>query len=48
MEQKLLKKEAQKIPPKLRIFSFLRLLCFLMTYLAIIGYEILKSLGNMF
>ena len=40
--------EAQKIPPKIRIFSFLMLLCFLMTYLAIIGYEILKSLGNMF
>ena len=48
MELQRLKKEAQKIPPKIRIFSFLMLLCFLMTYLAIIGYEILKSLGNMF
>ena len=48
MELQRLKKEAKKIPPKIRIFSFLMLLCFLMTYLAIIGYEILKSLGNMF
>lgn len=48
MELQRLKKEAQKIPPKIRIFSFLMLLCFLMTYLAIIGYEILKSLGSMF
>ena len=48
MELQRLKKEAQRIPPKIRIFSFLMLLCFLMTYLAIIGYEILKSLGNMF
>ena len=48
MELQRLKKEAQKIPPKIRIFSFLMLLCFLMTYLAIIGYEILQSLGSMF
>lgn len=48
MELQRLKKEAQKIPPKIRIFSFLMLLCFLMTYMAIIGYEILNSLGSMF
>lgn len=48
LELQRLKKEAQKIPPKIRIFSFLMLLCFLMTYLAIIGYEILTSLGSMF
>lgn len=43
-----LKKEAQKIPPKIRIFSFVMLLCFLFTYLAIMTYEIMNSLGNMF
>lgn len=48
MELQRLKKEAQKIPSRIRIFSFLMLLCFLMTYMAIIGYEILKSLGNIF
>lgn len=48
LELQRLKKEAQKIPPKIRIFSFLMLLCFLLTYLAIIGYEIIHSLGGMF
>ena len=37
-----------KIPPKIRVFSFLMLMCFLMTYLAIIVYEIIPSLGGMF
>lgn len=48
LELQRLKKEAQKIPPKIRIFSFLMLLCFLITYLAIIGYEIIHSLGGLF
>lgn len=48
LELQRLKKEAQKVPPKIRIFSFLMLLCFLLTYLAIIGYEIIHSLGGMF
>ena len=48
LELQRLKKEAQKIPPRIRIFSFLMLLCFLLTYLAIIGYEIIHSLGGMF
>lgn len=43
-----LKGEAQKIPPKIRIFSFIMLMCFMLTYLVIIAYEILKSLGGMF
>ena len=43
-----LKKEAQKIPPKIRVFSFLMLVCFIVTYLAIIVFEILKSMGSMF
>jgi len=48
MELQKLKAEAQKIPPKIRIFSFIMLMCFLFTYLAIIAFEILISLGNMF
>lgn len=48
LELQKLKKEAQKIPPKIRIFSFLMLMCFLFTYLAIIALEIVKSLGTMF
>lgn len=48
LELQRLKGEAQKIPPKIRIFSFIMLICFLFTYLAIIGYEIIKSLGGMF
>jgi hypothetical protein len=48
LELQRLKGEAQKIPPKIRIFSFIMLMCFLLTYLAIIGYEIIKSLGGMF
>lgn len=48
MELQRLKKEAQKIPPKIRVFSFLILVCFIVTYLAIIVFEILKSMGSMF
>jgi len=48
MELQKLKAEAQKIPPKIRVFSFIMLMCFLFTYLAIIAFEILISLGSMF
>ena len=37
-----------KIPPKIRVFSFVLLMCFLVTYLAIIIYEIIHSLDGMF
>lgn len=47
MELRKLKAEAEKIPPKIKVFSFVMLVCFLFTYLAIIGFEILKSLGTM-
>lgn len=43
-----LKAKAAKIPPKIRVFSFAMLLCFLATYFAIIGYEIIKSVGTLF
>ncbi len=48
LELQRLKTQAQKIPPKIRIFSFLILMCFLLTYLIIIALEIIKSLGGMF
>jgi flagellar protein FlaJ len=48
LELQNLKKEAQRIPPKIRIFSFLMLMCFLFTYLAIIALQIVNSLGTMF
>lgn len=48
LELQWLKAQALKIPPKIRVFSFLMLLCFLMTYLAIIVFEIINSLGGMF
>lgn len=48
LELQWLKAQAMKIPPKIRVFSFLMLMCFLLTYLAIIVYEIINSLGGMF
>ena len=48
MELQRLKAQAQKIPPKIRVFSFIMLVCFLLTYLAIICYVALQSLGGMF
>ena len=48
IELQRLKKEAQKIPSKIRVLSFMMLLCFLFTYLAVIVLEIFKSLGGMF
>lgn len=48
LELQRLKGEAQKIPPKIRIFSFIMLMCFLFTYLVIIALVIVKSLGGMF
>lgn len=48
LELQRLKAQAMKIPPKIRVFSFLMLMCFLMTYMAIIIYEIMHSLGGMF
>ena len=48
LELQRLKSEAQKIPPKIRVFSFLMLLCFLFPYLAILAFEIIQSLGGMF
>lgn len=48
MELRRLKKEAGKIPPKIRVYSFVMLLCFLLMYLVAIGTEIIDSMGAMF
>lgn len=48
LELQRLKAKAQKIPPKIRVFSFAMLMCFLLTYLAIICYVAVTSLGGMF
>ena len=48
LELQRLKAQAMKIPPKIRVFSFVMLMCFLMTYMAIIVYEIIRSFSGMF
>lgn len=47
LELQSLKAQAMKIPSKIRIFSFLMLMCFLMTYIVIIISEIIHSLSGM-
>jgi len=48
LELQRLKAQAMKIPPKIRVFSFIMLMCFLLTYMAIIIYQIITSLTGMF
>lgn len=48
LELQRLKAQALKIPPKIRVFSFMMLMCFLGMYLAIIIFEIINSLSAMF
>lgn len=48
LELQRLKAQAMKIPPKIRVFSFIMLMCFLLTYIAIIVFEILNSMSGMF
>lgn len=48
LELQRLKAQAMKIPPKIRVFSFIMLMCFIMTYMAVIVSEILRSLSGMF
>lgn len=48
LELQRLKAQAMKIPPKIGVFSFIMLMCFLMTYMTVIGYEIIHSLSGMF
>ena len=48
LELQRLKAQAMKIPSKIRVCSFFMLMCFLLTYMVIIVYEIITSLGGMF
>ena len=48
LELQRLKAQAQKIPPKIRVFSFVMLLCFLLTYMSIIVFQIITSFSGMF
>ena len=48
LELQRLKAQAMKIPPKIRVFSFVMLMCFMMTYIVIIVYQIVNSLGSLF
>lgn len=48
LELQRLKAQAMKIPPKIRVFSFIMLMCFILTYMAVIVSEILRSIGGMF
>ncbi len=48
LELQRLKAQAMKIPPKIRVCSFVMLMCFLLTYIVIIVFEIITSLGGMF
>lgn len=43
-----LKRIAMKRPGKVRKYSFLMLACFMLTYLVIIGMEIMKAIGQLF
>lgn len=47
IELQRLKAEAQKIPPKIRVFSFGMLMLFLLTYFAVMGMQLLDSLSSM-
>ena len=48
LELQRLKARAAKIPPKIRVFSFIMLMCFMLTYIVIIVYQIINSLGALF
>lgn len=48
LELQRLKAKAAKIPPKIRVFSFVMLMCFMLTYIVIIVYEIINSMGALF
>lgn len=47
IELQRLKAEAQKIPPKIRIFSFIMLTMFLLTYIVVMGMQLLDSMSSM-
>ncbi|MDD3963149.1 MAG: hypothetical protein PHU76_01675 [Synergistaceae bacterium] len=48
LELQRLKAQAAKIPPKIRVFSFVMLVCFMLVYIIVIVMQILTSLGGLF
>lgn len=48
MELRRLKAKALEIPPKIRVFSFIMLTCFMLTYFVIILHQIVTSMGVLF
>ena len=43
-----LKAKAEKIPPKIRVFSFIMLACFMLTYIVVLAMVILDSMALLF
>ncbi len=48
MELQRLKARAAKIPPKIRVFSFVMLSCFMLTYIVIIAFQIITAMHGLF
>lgn len=48
IQRQALKRQAVKVPSKVRRLSMLLLVCFIATYMVVLGYEIMQSLGAMF
>lgn len=48
LELQRLKAQAAKIPPKIRMFSFAMLACFMLIYIVVIGMQILTSMTSLF
>ena len=48
MELQRLKAQAAKIPPKIRVYSFVMLVCFMLIYIVVILMQILTSMGGLF
>ena len=47
-EMRKLKAQAQKVPGKIRVFLMIMLVCFIATYMVIIGLQVIESVGVMF
>ena len=48
LELQRLKAQAAKIPPKIRVYSFVMLACFMLIYIVVILMQILTSMGGLF
>lgn len=47
-ELRRLKAKAEKIPPKIRVFSFVLLACFMLTYVVVLASQIIGAMGTLF